>query len=67
MEREINLNFSLTNSLSVLLTIAFVVLKLCDVINWSWFLVFLPLIINIGIVVLVFVILMIIYLVQYYR
>lgn len=67
MEREINLNFSLTNSLSVLLTVAFVVLKLCDVINWSWFLVFLPLIINIGIVVLVFVILMIIYLVQYYR
>ena len=67
MEREINLNFSLTNSLSVLLTVAFVVLKLCDVVNWSWFLVFLPLIINIGIVVLVFVILMIIYLVQYYR
>ena len=66
MEKEINLSFSLS-SLSTLLTVAFVVLKLCDVINWSWFMVFLPLIINVGIVTLVFVILMIIYLVQYYR
>lgn len=33
---------------SGLLTIAFVVLKLCGVINWSWWLVFLPLIISIG-------------------
>ena len=33
---------------SGLLTIAFVVLKLCGVINWSWWLVLLPLIISIG-------------------
>ena len=35
-------------SFSGLLTIAFIVLKLCDIINWSWWLVFLPLIIAIG-------------------
>ena len=35
-------------SFSGLLTIAFVVLKLCGVISWSWWLVFLPLIISIG-------------------
>lgn len=34
-------------SFSGLLTIAFVVLKLCGVINWSWWFVFLPLIIAI--------------------
>ena len=33
---------------SGLLTIAFIVLKLCGVINWSWWLVLLPLIIAIG-------------------
>lgn len=33
---------------SGLLTIAFIVLKLCGVINWSWWLVLLPLIITIG-------------------
>ena len=32
-----------------LLTIAFVVLKLCSVITWSWWLVFSPLLIGIGI------------------
>lgn len=31
-----------------LLTIVFVVLKLCDVIAWSWWLVFLPVIIAAG-------------------
>jgi ABC-type nickel/cobalt efflux system permease component RcnA len=33
---------------SGLLTIAFIILKLCGVIDWSWWLVFLPLIISIG-------------------
>ena len=33
---------------SGLLTIAFIILKLCGVINWSWWLVLLPLIISIG-------------------
>ena len=33
-------------SFSGLLTIAFVVLKLCGVVNWSWWVVFLPLIIR---------------------
>ena len=32
-----------------LLTIAFVVLKLCEVITWSWWWVFSPLLIGIGI------------------
>ena len=37
------------------LTIVFVVLKLLGVIAWSWWLVFLPLIIAVGIYVIVFV------------
>lgn len=38
-------------SLSTLLTVAFVVLKLCNVINWSWWWVFAPLWIPVAIVV----------------
>jgi protein-S-isoprenylcysteine O-methyltransferase Ste14 len=36
-----------------LLTIAFVVLKLCKVIDWSWWWVISPILISIGIVILV--------------
>lgn len=35
-------------SISVILTIVFLVLKLCHVIEWSWVFVFLPLIISTG-------------------
>lgn len=42
-----------------LLQVAFIVLKLCKVINWSWWLVFAPTWISIGIVVLVVILLMI--------
>lgn len=39
--------------LSSVLTIVFLVLKLVGVINWSWWLVFLPTIINVGWVILI--------------
>ena len=39
---EIKTNFNLL----YILTIAFIILKLCNVINWSWFLILLPSIIN---------------------
>lgn len=39
--------------LSSLLTIVFLVLKLVGVINWSWWLVFLPIIIDAGLVILI--------------
>lgn len=35
------------------LTIAFIVLKLCNVIDWSWWLVLLPILIPIGIWLLI--------------
>ena len=39
---EVKTNFNLLH----ILTIAFIILKLCNVINWSWFLILLPSIIN---------------------
>lgn len=41
-------NSSSVISLSSILTVVFVVLKLTGVINWSWWLVFLPSLIHIG-------------------
>lgn len=35
-------------SFTILLTITFIVLKLCGVINWSWWLVLLPMLISTG-------------------
>lgn len=43
-----------------LLQIAFIVLKLCGVINWSWVFVMLPLIISVGLLVLSLIIALII-------
>lgn len=43
-----------------LLQLAFIILKLCNVITWSWGLVLLPLFISAGIVVLILIILLII-------
>lgn len=45
-------------SLPTLLTIIFVVLKLCNVIAWSWWWVFSPIFILIGIIILVFLMLL---------
>jgi hypothetical protein len=39
-----------------LLQVAFIVLKLCEVINWSWFWVFFPSIASVLLVILLFVI-----------
>lgn len=39
-----------------LLTIAFIVLKLCHIINWSWFWVLFPLILSIPIAFIIFII-----------
>ena len=41
-------NSSSVISLSSILTVVFVVLKLIGVINWSWWLVFLPSLLHIG-------------------
>lgn len=40
-----------------LLQIAFIILKLCGVITWSWWAVFIPTWVNIGIVVVIFIVL----------
>ena len=48
-------------SFSGLLTIAFVVLKLCGVISWSWWLVLLPLIISIGLPIAIVLIMLLVY------
>lgn len=47
-------------SLSSILTIIFVIAKLFGVINWSWWLVFLPSIISVGISLLMIIIVLII-------
>lgn len=39
------------------LTVAFVILKLCKVITWSWWLVFLPTLISVGIGIVALIIL----------
>lgn len=39
---EVKTNFNMLH----ILTIAFIILKLCNVIDWSWFLILLPSIIN---------------------
>ena len=52
-EKNININLG---GFSTLLTIAFVVLKLCGVITWSWFWVLSPIIFSAGIIILMFII-----------
>ena len=63
MNKEIKINMSGFGWLSTLLTVAFVVLKLCGVISWTWFIVFLPIIIDIAVIVLILVVLLIIWLI----
>jgi ABC-type nickel/cobalt efflux system permease component RcnA len=50
---------------AALLTVAFVVLKLCNVIDWSWWWVFSPLWITVGISLLIIVIIAIITLIAH--
>lgn len=52
---KVTVDFNIGGVLSVLL-IVFIVLKVTNVINWSWGLVLLPLWIGLGIVAIVFVI-----------
>lgn len=46
-------NITIGSSLSVLLTVAFVILKLCRVIDWSWVWVLSPLWISVAVGILV--------------
>ena len=63
MNKEIKININGFGWLSTLLTVAFVVLKLCGVISWTWFVVFLPIIIDIAFLLLICIVLLIIWLV----
>lgn len=47
--------FNLTGLLVGILQITFIVLKLCKVIPWNWWLVFLPIIIYGGLIIIMFV------------
>lgn len=55
-----NITVSVAPSLPVLLTVAFIVLKLCGVINWSWLWVLSPLWIGFALGILLLIILCII-------
>ena len=63
MDKEIKIKTSSFGMLSTLLTVAFVVLKLCGVISWSWFMVFLPIIIDIALLLLIGIIVLIVWLI----
>lgn len=45
-----------------LLTLVFIVLKLCKVIDWSWLWVLSPLLIGVGLVLLILIVLLVLYL-----
>lgn len=51
--------------LGTLLTVVFLVLKLCGVIDWAWIFVFLPIIISVGFTILVLLVAFIIVIVLY--
>lgn len=52
-EKTITIN--LQSLFCMLLTIAFIVLKLCNVITWSWIWVFAPLWIPLALVIIIFI------------
>lgn len=56
MNENKNIHINLGGGFTGLLTIVFIVLKLCGIINWSWFWVFSPLIFSFGIGVIVVII-----------
>jgi membrane protein YdbS with pleckstrin-like domain len=47
-DKNLTINTTKSFSLTTLLTVAFVVLKLCGVISWSWFWVLSPLIFGVA-------------------
>lgn len=62
MEKKINVNKS--TSFVSLLTLAFIVLKLCNVITWSWFWVLSPMIFSVGLVVILAILILILTLIE---
>lgn len=61
--KEVNFGFT---TMTFILSAIFLVLKLCNMIAWSWWLVFLPLIIVVGLQVVTLVIIFIIALIMYF-
>lgn len=61
--KEINFGFT---TIAFILSAIFMVLKLCNVIAWSWWLVFLPLIIVVGAQVVTWIVIFIIALIMYF-
>lgn len=59
-DKNLTINTTKSFSLTTLLTVAFVVLKLCGVISWSWFWVLSPTIIGVALVVAIILIALII-------
>lgn len=53
-----------TPAWGTMLAVLFVVLKLCKVIDWSWWIVFLPILIPLGLIILMLIILGLISLVE---
>lgn len=58
-DSTINVNTTSCISFSAILTLVFVVLKLCKVISWNWFWVLCPLIFGAGLDILVLIIFLI--------
>lgn len=59
------INFGFT-TIAFILSAIFMVLKLCNVIAWSWWLVFLPLIIVVGLQAVTWIVIFIIALIMYF-
>jgi hypothetical protein len=59
-DKNLTINTTKSFSLTTLLTVAFVVLKLCGVISWSWFWVVSPLIFGVALGVAIILIALII-------
>lgn len=59
MKKKLNVNFS-SGGISTLLTIAFIVLKLCGVIDWAWVWVLAPLWISFGLSLLIILIVLLV-------
>ena len=60
MKRKIETS-SIVTSTSVVLTIVFVVLRLCKIIDWSWWWCLSPLLIELGIALIAFIVFTVIY------
>ena len=66
MKKDINIQIGGSGiGLGTLLTVAFVVLKLCKVINWSWVWVLAPLWISVGLSIIILLIILLILWIKY--